>query len=89
MKPESILSLDIEENKLYLDLKINEPTFYHFTDEYDLDILDKISKETNIPVDKIIVKGLFQELQELGVIISYESEQKICEEVNGYCKALC
>lgn len=84
-KPDITLELNVDENVVQLDLKTHSPTFYHFTDEYDMQIIDIIAEETGFSSSEIILKGLFLELQELGVIVSYESEKEIKNQIEEFC----
>jgi hypothetical protein len=79
------LSLDFNDNCIIIQLELNSPERFSFEDEYDINVIDKVSKESGVPISQIILKGLFLELQEIGVTVSYENEQYIKQQVEMYC----
>lgn len=83
-----LLDLDLEDGTIKLDLTLTYPRHYNFTDEYDLEVITKVSKESKVAIGDVMLKGLFLELQELGVVINYEDELKIIHQINDFCELL-
>jgi hypothetical protein len=83
-----LLDLDLEDNTIKLELTVSQPRQYNFVDEYDLDVITKVSNESKIAISDVMTKGLFLELQELGVVINYEDECEIVEQIAEFCDLL-
>ncbi len=80
------LDLDFVDNNIVIRLDMSSPTKFSFEDEYDIDVIAKVSEESNLPISEIILKGLFLELQELGKVISYENETYIKQQIENFCE---
>lgn len=80
------LDLDFVDNNIIVRLDMANPTKFFFEDEYDVDVISKVSEESDLSISQIILKGLFLELQELGKVISYENETYIKQQIENFCE---
>lgn len=79
------LDLDFVDNNIVIRLDMSKPSKFSFEDEYDINVITKVSEESNLSISNIILKGLFLELQELGKVISYENETYITQQIENFC----
>jgi len=80
------LDLDFVDNNIIVRLDMSNPTKFYFEDEYDIDVISRVSEESNVSISQIILKGLFHELQELGKVISYENETYVKQQIENFCE---
>lgn len=78
------LNLSIEDEVVRLEFSATWPKAIFFEDEYDLNVLKQLSEETDVEVYEIILKGLFVELQHLGITVSYEDEMMIKDKIKSF-----